>query len=489
MNSKDNGGVTGTDGSAQLGGASPRQNRRSEDHEKPSPIRDTAVNLRETAVVQRELAAHLAMVQQVNAAMIDSAIEARTLLEQEEWIKAKLEADKRSAENANRAKSEFLANMSHELRTPLNAILGFAQLLEAGSPPPTEVQSARLQQITQAGWYLLDLINEILDLAAVESGKLSLSLESVSLAKILCECEAMIETLAQAHDIQVTFHPCDKDWYLDTDRIRLKQIITNLLSNAIKYNRKQGSVEVRCTASTPEHIRISIKDSGEGLSAAEQAHLFETFNRLGRERGAEQGTGIGLVFTKRLVELMGGTIGVASRVGVGSEFWVELLRGADPQQHAHQPISTQRAVPGLENSSPRTLLCMEDDPSNLMLIEQIIEAQPQIHMLSALNGNLGVALARSQLPDVILMDINLPGINGWQALQLLRADPATAHIPIIAVSANAMQQDVAIGREAGFFRYLTKPIKIDELTGALDEALELSGMRPAQTSETDQHHD
>ena len=242
-----------------------------------------------------------------------------------------LESARFLAEKANLAKSDFLSSMSHELRTPLNAILGFAQLLEAGSPPPTAAQIVRLHQIIKAGWYLLELINQILDLAVIESGKLSLSREPVSLIDVLRECQAMTEAQAQKRDIHMSFLPFDNTWFANADRTRVKQVLINLLSNAIKYNCEQGSVEVKSMLSSPERIRISIKDSGAGLPPEKLAQLFQPFNRLGQETGAEEGTGIGLVVTKRLVELMGGTIGVESTVGVGSEFWIELIRDVTPQ--------------------------------------------------------------------------------------------------------------------------------------------------------------
>lgn len=238
---------------------------------------------------------------------------------EEELKKAKVEAEK-----ANLAKSDFLSKMSHELRTPLNAILGFAQLLEAGSPPPTADQATRLQQIIIAGWYLLELINEILDLAVIESGKLTLSPEAVSLQDVLHECQTMIESEAEKRQVKLEFCELDADWVVYADRTRLKQVMLNLLSNAIKYNRTKGSVEVTCIDLPPDHLRITIKDSGEGLTPEKMQQLFQPFNRLGQETGNAEGTGIGLVVAKQLVELMGGTIGVNSEVGKGSEFWIEL---------------------------------------------------------------------------------------------------------------------------------------------------------------------
>ena len=383
-----------------------------------------------------------------------------------------LENAKVVAEKASLAKSVFLSSMSHELRTPLNAILGFAQLLENGPPQPTDAQLIKLHQVIKAGWYLLDLINEILDLAVIESGKLALSQEAVSLAEVMHECQGMIEAQAQKRGIHIDFHPVDNTWYVYADRTRMKQALINLLTNAVKYNREQGTVEVKCTCTT-KCIRISIKDSGEGLSPEKLLQLFQPFNRLGQENGSEEGTGIGLVVTKQVIELMGGTIRVESTVGIGSEFLIELIRDIAPQRVVDNKFSAKVASQLDGNAAIRTLLYVEDNPANLMLVEQIIEENTQMRMLCAINGDIGIALARTYLPDVILMDINLPGMSGIEALSILRHDPATAHIPVVALSANAMPRDIEKGMEAGFFRYLTKPIKINEFMYALNEALKL----------------
>ncbi|WP_411727377.1 PAS domain S-box protein [Methyloglobulus sp.] len=387
-------------------------------------------------------------------------------------IEAKLHEAIATADKANLAKSNFLSSMSHELRTPLNAILGFAQLLEAGKPAPTSTQKLKIAQIIKAGWYLLELINEILDLTLIESGKVSLSRESVSLIAVVDECKAMMEPQAQQHDIKLTFLPFDNTLFVYADLTRLKQVLINLLSNAIKYNREHGTIEVHCSVNTQGHLRISINDSGAGLSAEHLTQLFQPFNRLGQEYGNEEGTGIGLVVTKQLVELMGGRIGVESTVGIGSKFWIELIRSVAPQLAAKNTMPEKLTPQAQKNTAMDTLLLyVEDHPANLLLVEQIIEGHPQVNMLSASDGKLGIALARAHLPDVILVDIHLPGISGFQVLKILREDPATAHIPVIALSANAMPRDIEKGLEAGFFRYLTKPIKVNELMSALDDAL------------------
>jgi len=390
---------------------------------------------------------------------------------------AQLESAKMVAERANLAKSDFLSSMSHELRSPLNAILGFAQLMESGSPLPTPSQKASIDQILQGGWYLLELINEILDLALIESGKLSLSLEPMSLSEVLLDCQAMIEPQAQKSGIRMGFPRGDAPYFVKADRTRVKQVLINLLSNAIKYNRAGGTVDVTC-ANSAKRIRISVQDTGEGLSPEKLAQLFQPFNRLGQEASAEEGTGIGLVVSKRLVELMGGEIGAVSTVGVGSVFWVELNLAAAPQLAAGtDELLAPHQVRVPHDAALRTLLYVEDNRANMQLVEQLIGRRSDMRLLSAGDGTRGISLARIHQPEVILMDINLPGISGIQALKILREDPATAHIPVLAISANAMPHDIKKGLEAGFFRYLTKPIKVNEFMEALDRALEFSETR------------
>lgn len=393
-------------------------------------------------------------------------------------VELKLHRAMAVAEKANLAKSEFLSSMSHELRTPLNAILGFAQLIESGSPLPTPAQKRSLDQILKAGWYLLELINEVLDLALIESGKLSLSPEPISLVEVLGECQAMIEPQAQSRGITVVFSPFEMPYFVKADRTRVKQVFINLLSNAIKYNKVGGTVRVVYDASIPGRIRICVEDTGEGLAADKLAQLFQPFNRLGQEHKAEEGTGIGLVTTKRLVELMGGVIGVDSTVGEGSVFWVELNLTAERQHVAGASASlTNTPLPGRVDAPLRTLLYVEDNPANLMLIEDLVARRSDIHLLSANDGNRGIEMALATVPDVILMDINLPGISGIRALRILAENPITAHIPVIALSANAMPRDIDKGLEAGFYRYLAKPVNVNEFMNTLDMALKFAAIR------------
>ncbi len=388
-------------------------------------------------------------------------------------VEMKLQRAMAAAENANLAKSDFLSSMSHELRTPLSAILGFAQLMDSGTPTPTPSQKRSLDQILKAGWYLLDLINEILDLALIESGKLLLSLEPISLAEVIGECQSMVEPQAHKRDINVSFPHFDAPHFVKADRTRVKQVLINLLSNAIKYNRLGGTVVVDCTATPSARIRICIRDSGEGLTPGQLAQLFQPFNRLGRAASVEEGTGIGLVVCKRLIESMGGVIGVESTVGAGSSFWIEMDQTAERQSLAD--VAAPIAGTHIDaNTAARTLLYVEDNPANLMLVEDLITRRGDLRMLTALDGITGVAIARMEKPDVILMDINLPGITGIKAMKLLAADPSTTNIPVIALSANAIPRDIKVGLEAGFFRYLTKPIKVNEFMDTLDDALQFA---------------
>ncbi len=399
----------------------------------------------------------------------------RKLLDQAmQETNVELEGAKFIAEKANLAKSDFLSSMSHELRSPLNAILGFAQLMDSDSPPATASQKASIDQILHAGWYLLELINEILDLAVIESGKLSLSVEPVSLAEVMLECQAMIEPQGSARGIKLTFPHFDHPRFVHADRTRMKQVLINLLSNAIKYNQLDGAVTVECAPTAGNRVRISVTDTGAGLSEERLQQLFQPFNRLGQESSVVEGTGIGLVMSKRLVELMGGEIGVESTVGAGSVFWYELDSSVAPEIVAEADATYHQPALLAHDASVHTLLYVEDNPANLTLVEQLIARRPDMRLLSAVNGILGVEMARRHLPEVILMDINLPGISGIEALKILRDDPLTAHIPVMALSANAMPTDIKRGIDAGFFRYLTKPIKVGEFMEALTIALEFA---------------
>jgi signal transduction histidine kinase/ActR/RegA family two-component response regulator len=391
-----------------------------------------------------------------------------------------LESAREAADKANSAKSEFLSNMSHELRTPLNAVLGFAQLMETATPLPTPAQKLSIEQILKGGWYLLRLINEILDLAQIESGKLAMVQETVNLSEVLLDCQVMILPQADARGITIHFPEEASQFYIDADKTRIKQVMINLLSNAIKYNHPEGTVTVACAITPEQRMRVSVSDTGHGLAPELVKQLFQPFNRLGQEAGITEGTGIGLVVTKQLVELMGGVIGVQSEVGVGSTFWFELPMAVAPVMGDSGTALKVHPLRDLENHPQRRLLYVEDNPANLSLVEQLIERRSDLKMLAATDGLSGLRMAREQLPDLILMDINLPIMSGLEAMRLLKSSPDTAHIPIIALTANAVPHDIELGLTAGFFRYLTKPIRIDEFMSAIDLALDLVDERDKQ---------
>jgi len=400
-----------------------------------------------------------------------------------------LEGAKSVAEKANLAKSAFLSSMSHELRSPLNAIIGFAQLMESDSPPPNASQQASIDQVLHAGWYLLALINEILDLAVIESGRLTLSLEPVLLGEVLLECQDMIAPQAAKHGVTTHFESLPTTLSVHADRTRLKQVLINLLSNAVKYNGPHGRVTVLTTQPDTTHVRITVRDTGEGLDADHLSQLFQPFNRLGREEGGLEGTGIGLVVSKRLTELMMGRIGVQSVVGAGSEFWIELQLSAPPRMLGPD-LTASPLAPALTRAKVtkvHTVLYVEDNPANLTLVERLVERRQELRLISATDAIRGVALARSAIPDVILMDINLSGLSGFDALRMLGDHSDTSRIPVIALSANAMPRDISRGMEAGFYRYLTKPVRAPDLFAAIAEAIALvesrrTGAVPAVTA-------
>jgi signal transduction histidine kinase/ActR/RegA family two-component response regulator len=405
---------------------------------------------------------------------LEQRVHERTM--QLELANSELELAIEEARAANQAKSAFLSSMSHELRTPLNAILGFAQILSSNAMPTTPEQKMEFSNhILKSGRHLLTLINEILDLAKVEAGALTLSMEAVDLAEVLAECRTMIEPLANTRGIRVLFPDGCHGIQLRADRTRLKQVLLNLLSNAVKYNREGGAVVLDCVEAGPRRLRLSVRDTGMGLESGQVAALFQPFNRLGQEGGTQEGTGIGLVVTRRLVELMGGEIGVTSSPGVGSVFWIELgTEGAAQAAPAlpEEPVAPLSTAPEADSGAePRLVLYIEDNPANLKLVQEIVRFRPDLRLLSAPDGPAGLALARSRYPEVILMDLNLPGMSGFEVLAQLRRDPATAAIPAIALTANAMPRDVERGLAAGFDRYLTKPIDIDKFNEAIDGVL------------------
>jgi len=383
-----------------------------------------------------------------------------------------LTAATREAESANKAKSEFLSNMSHELRTPLNAIIGFGQLLQHDAGTNPERNKGFVQHIVDAGNHLLTLINEILNLAQIEAGKVSISIEPVDLREVLDECHALTRTASAQRGIRLVFP--ETSHMVNADRTRLKQVLLNLLSNAVKYNREHGAVLVECTSGDEGRVRVAIQDTGAGLTPEQLRSLFQPFNRLGRDASIE-GSGIGLVLTKRLVELMGGTIGVHSTPGTGSTFWIDL-RSAEPTKVDLARVTPRLPTPGELMGEPQlaTILCVDDNRANLALLTEALSLRSDCVVLTATDGQAGVDMARSHSPDVILMDNNMPIMSGREAMRVLRGDPATAGIPVIAVSAAAMPDMVTSGIELGYFRYLVKPYDLVDLTDAIDAAIDTS---------------
>jgi signal transduction histidine kinase/ActR/RegA family two-component response regulator len=377
------------------------------------------------------------------------------------------------AEAASSAKSEFLASMSHELRTPLNAILGFAQLLQRDRKTPlTDRQKDRVEHVLKGGEHLLRLIDDVLDLARIESGRVLVSLERIALAEVLSEVKETLDPIAMRADMRVSvaaLPPGAEN--VNADRTRLKQILMNYGSNAIKYGRRGGTATFSARV-CEGGVRISVSDDGSGIARAKQAVLFQPFQRAGQEAGPIEGTGIGLAISKRLAELMGGTVGLESTEEVGSTFWVELPA---PATELAQPevVSGALATSALNGAEgPRYLiLYVEDNPSNVAFMRDLIADFERVELVIAPTAELGLEIARARTPDVVLMDINLPGMSGIEASALLKHWPETRDIPVVALTAAAMIRDVARLSGAGFYRYLTKPVKVDELTATLDALL------------------
>lgn len=400
----------------------------------------------------------------------------------EHEIQENLIAAKEEAEKANHAKSDFLSSMSHELRTPLNGILGFTQLLQLDpSAPLTDGQKDSTNQVIKSGQHLLDLIDQVLELAQIEAGNLSVSLEPVPMCDLVDECIDMVASMAEKRAITISFENDCPDVNAMGDRTRIRQVILNLLSNAVKYNNEGGSISIAARIDTNDvgnkNIHMAVSDTGPGIAKEKQSGIFEPFNRLGHESSEIEGTGIGLVITRELLRMMDGDMGFESEVGKGSTFWIEIPLAKEQAKEIESENNKQGTVHVLDipvgsKKQSYKVLYVEDNPANMKLMEKILDRVPNIDMISASTGEIGIEKAMNELPDVILMDINLPGIGGMDAMVELKKLDETKNIPVIAVTAAAMKHEVEEGKKAGFYTYLTKPIKIVELMDYLKEILD-----------------
>ncbi len=378
------------------------------------------------------------------------------------------------AEKANQAKSEFLSRMSHELRTPLNAIIGFSEVIFYNSKEPlSSSQKRNLNHILKASQHLLELINDILDLSRIESGKIRLSMESINLSQLVTDLSDLVHPMADKEKVRLILPDIDSDIFVLADITRLKQSILNLLSNAIKYNRPSGQVSLKVKELSNDTVLIEVSDSGIGIPKEKFEDLFKPFNRLGADRSEIEGTGIGLAITKKLLELMKGSIKVESEVGKGSQFFINIPRIESPVSKINKAIPKKQKILDIEMKEKSfTILYVEDNSANLELVKQILSQFAHIEILSTPDGKIGLDLARAHIPNLILLDINLPGISGLEVLKFLKGLEETKDIPVIAISANAMESDVQRALREGFDAYITKPIRVKDFLSRLEPFLQ-----------------
>ena len=383
-----------------------------------------------------------------------------------------LQRTRDEADRASHAKSEFLSRMSHELRTPLNAILGFAQILELDTEGDGDRES--VDQILRAGGHLLELINEVLDISRIESGRLSISTEPVEVSTVIEECVQLIRLASEQRHIELEVNLGEvSEKYVLADCQRLKQVVLNLLSNAVKYNRDGGNVMIGCEVGESETFRLKIRDTGYGISRQDVERLFSPFERLQADRTTIEGTGLGLALSKRLVELMGGRIGVKSTPNEGSLFWIELPQTEAPLQRLERNGGAGAFdLEGRADPTWKSLLYIEDNLSNLHLIERIFEKRPRIKLLAAMQGEIGLNLARQHRPDLVLLDVNLPDMSGPEVLRRLRGEKMTCDIPVVVVSADATPRQIDHLLAAGASDYLIKPLEVKKFLGVVDKLLD-----------------
>jgi CheY-like chemotaxis protein/nitrogen-specific signal transduction histidine kinase len=379
------------------------------------------------------------------------------------------ERAREAAEASNRAKSDFLSRMSHELRTPLNAMLGFAQLLEIDQRHPlAPSQRPWVAQIQQAGWHLLEMINDVLDLSRIESGNLRLQPATLDLPELISATVALVASDALARDIRISQDLGPGTSGIVGDATRVKQILTNLLSNAVKYNNEGGRVHIASRLIRPDCVEIAVTDTGMGMTPGQMDELFKPFNRLGRERSGTQGTGIGLVISRRLAELMGGSIGVQSFPGEGSSFTLRLPRAIDPDT-VRSDLDAFDAEPA--DYHRRIVHYVEDNETNIEVMRGILAQRGQVQMEVSVTGLDGLAAVRARRPHLILLDMHLPDISGLELLRHFKGDPDISLIPVIVVSADALGPQIEAALAAGAIRYLTKPVDVSELLAAIDDLL------------------